>query len=53
MWEFYLGVSEMSFRQGTQQVFQLQLTKRVDAVPTTRDYMVEVERRLSQASKAD
>lgn len=53
MWEFYLGVSEMSFRQGTQQIFQLQLTKRVDAVPTTRDYMFEVERRLSrQASQA-
>ena len=39
MWEFYLAGSEASFRYGTSVVYQLQLAKRVDAVPITRDYM--------------
>ena len=44
MWEFYLAVSEMSFRSGGHMNFQLQLAKRVDALPLTRDYMLEAER---------
>ena len=47
MWEFYLAVSEFSFRAGRHMNFQLQLARRVDAVPTTRDYMVDAERGLS------
>jgi cyclopropane-fatty-acyl-phospholipid synthase len=43
MWEFYLTVSEMSFRFGGFMVFQAQLTRQVDAVPITRDYMFEQE----------
>jgi cyclopropane-fatty-acyl-phospholipid synthase len=39
MWEFYLAGSEASFRYGTSVVYQLQLAKRIDAVPITRDYM--------------
>jgi cyclopropane-fatty-acyl-phospholipid synthase len=39
MWEFYLCVSEMAFRYRGHMVFQLQLTKRVDAAPLTRDYL--------------
>jgi cyclopropane-fatty-acyl-phospholipid synthase len=39
MWEFYLAVSEMGFRHDGLMVFQLQLAKRIDAVPVTRDYM--------------
>lgn len=39
MWEFYLATSEMAFRHGRLMVFQIQLAKRVDAVPRTRDYM--------------
>lgn len=39
MWEFYLASSEMSFRQGGLMVFQIQLAKRVDAVPRTRNYI--------------
>ena len=45
MWEFYLAVSEMSFRYGGMMVFQAQLAARVDSVPITRDYMFEQERR--------
>jgi cyclopropane-fatty-acyl-phospholipid synthase len=39
MWEFYLAGSEMSFRYGGLMVFQLQLAKRIDTVPLTRDYL--------------
>jgi cyclopropane-fatty-acyl-phospholipid synthase len=45
MWEFYLAISEMSFRYGSMMVFQMQLTRRIDALPSTRDYMFEFERR--------
>jgi cyclopropane-fatty-acyl-phospholipid synthase len=45
MWEFYLAVSEMSFRYGDMMVFQAQLAPRVDSLPITRDYMFEEERR--------
>jgi cyclopropane-fatty-acyl-phospholipid synthase len=44
MWEFYLAGAEMAFRHDGQVVFQIQLTKRQDAVPLTRDYMIDVER---------
>ena len=47
MWECYLAGAEMGFRHGGHMVFQLQLTKRIDAVPTTRDYMAEAERALA------
>ncbi len=45
MWEFYLAASEAAFRWGGQIVFQLQMAKRVDTVPLTRDYMIDWERR--------
>jgi cyclopropane-fatty-acyl-phospholipid synthase len=48
MWEFYLCISEIAFRYRGHMVFQLQLTKRVDAVPITRDYIGEAERRLGR-----
>jgi cyclopropane-fatty-acyl-phospholipid synthase len=41
MWEFYLAVSEMSFRYGGMMVFQAQLANRVDTVPVSRNYMLE------------
>ena len=43
MWEFYLTVSEMSFRFGGFMVFQAQLARQLDVVPITRDYMFEQE----------
>ncbi len=45
MWEFYLVSSEIGFRYGGHMVFQLQLSRRVDAVPLTRDYLTDFERR--------
>ena len=44
MWEFYLAGSEMAFRYDGLMVFQLQLAKRPDTVPLTRDYMFDAER---------
>jgi cyclopropane-fatty-acyl-phospholipid synthase len=44
MWEFYLVGSEMAFRHFNQAVFQFQLSKHVNAVPITRDYIGEAER---------
>lgn len=44
MWEFYLSGCEVAFRRLDQMVFQIQLAKRQDAVPLTRDYMLDWER---------
>ncbi len=40
MWDFYLAASELSFRHGIHNIFQIQLAKRQDAVPLTRDYLL-------------
>lgn len=39
MWRFYLAASEQTFRHGHQAVFQFQLSRKIDAVPLTRDYL--------------
>ncbi len=46
MWEFYLAACEASFRHGGLMVFQIQLAKRVDDVPLTRDYIAQREAEL-------
>ncbi len=49
MWEFYLAGAEMAFRHIGHVVFQIQLAKRIDAVPLTRDYMIDIERAIHAA----
>lgn len=49
MWDFYLAASEAAFRHDGLVVFQIQLAKSVDALPMTRDYMVDWERRRAGA----
>ncbi len=44
MWEFYLAGCEVAFRYMNQMVFQIQIARRQDAVPLTRDYMFDAER---------
>lgn len=44
MWEFYLAGCEASFRHVGHMVFQMQLARRQDAVPLTRDYVTDWER---------
>ncbi len=41
MWEFYLQFAEIGFRLSGLSVLQLQLTKQIDAVPITRDYIYD------------
>jgi cyclopropane-fatty-acyl-phospholipid synthase len=51
MWEVYLVGSEIAFRRQDHMVFQMQLAKTVDAVPLTRDYMLDWEREHSSAAE--
>jgi len=46
MWEFYLIISEMSFRNGKHMIFQIQLCKDINTLPVTRDYMAVAEASL-------
>ena len=52
MWEFYLAGSETAFRIDGHMVFQIQLTKRQDVVPLTRDYIGHAEALLRQRENA-
>lgn len=52
MWEFYLASSEMAFRYQGLMNFQIQLTKRPDVVPMTRDYIMREEQRLRGVESA-
>ncbi len=51
MWEFYLAGAEMGFRYGDHMNFQLQLARRVDAVPITRGYMAAAEDALAEVER--
>lgn len=48
MWEFYLYGCEVDFRYMGTMVFQIQLTRTIDALPFTRDYMFENEKALHE-----
>ena len=52
MWEIYLIGAELSFTHQNTVVFQIQLTKRPDAVPLTRDYMALPPVGTASADKA-
>ena len=52
MWEYYLAACEMAFRYTPLAVYQIQLTKRVDALPHTRDYIREPEMVLPDARRS-
>ena len=49
MWQFYLAGAEAAFRHGGLVNYQIQYVKRRDALPMTRDYMLETEERLRAA----
>ena len=51
MWEFYLISAEMMFRTGSQEVFHMQLSKKRDASPITRDYITDTQRELIAQGK--
>ena len=52
MWEFYLAGSEAAFRWQDLMVFQIQLTRRNDTVPITRDYIEKCEKALAMREAA-
>jgi cyclopropane-fatty-acyl-phospholipid synthase len=51
MWEFYLQSAEMVFSTGPNFVFHMQLSRKRDATPITRDYMVDAQRELEKLEK--
>ncbi|WP_415184737.1 class I SAM-dependent methyltransferase [Phaeovulum sp.] len=53
MWRFYLVTSELTFRAGRQVVFQVQLARRQDAVPLTRDYLYSGDQADSERLAAE
>ncbi|MBX3568162.1 MAG: class I SAM-dependent methyltransferase [Rhizobiaceae bacterium] len=52
MWEFYLSGSEAAFRWQDLMVFQIQLTRRNDVTPITRNYMEKCEKALAMREMA-
>ena len=46
MWEFYLISAEAMFRTGAQEVFHMQISRKRDASPIRRDYMIDQQRIL-------
>jgi cyclopropane-fatty-acyl-phospholipid synthase len=52
MWEFYLLACENEFRLGGCMVFQIQLARKRDAAPFTRDYITDTERRYATLAAA-
>ncbi|WP_165186675.1 class I SAM-dependent methyltransferase [Caulobacter soli] len=52
MWEFYLAMSETAFRYEQVVVFQLQLMRRQDSAPRTRDYLAAAEADLRARENA-
>ena len=46
MWEFYLAGAEAAFRREGLVVYQIQITRRIETLPLTRDYMFETERTM-------
>ena len=49
MWDFYLAGCEVAFRYMNQMVFQIQIARRQDAVPLTRDYLIDAENARQRA----
>jgi cyclopropane-fatty-acyl-phospholipid synthase len=47
MWDFYLAGSEASFRWQDLVNFQIQLTRRNDVLPMTRDYIGKCEKAIA------
>ncbi len=52
MWELYLKGCEYAFRYQDITVFQMQITRDINTLPITRDYIYETERELAQKDSA-
>jgi cyclopropane-fatty-acyl-phospholipid synthase len=52
MWEFYLSGSEAAFRWQDMVIFQLQIAKKNDVLPLTRNYIDKAEKSLAMYEMA-
>ena len=52
MWEFYLAGGIVMFESGAACNYQVQYVRDRNALPITRDYMLETERRYREAASA-
>jgi len=52
MWEFYLSLSEAAFHYQDIAIFQIQLARRQESVPLTRDYVGQREAALARREAA-
>ena len=52
MWEFYLAGGIVMFESGAACNYQIQYVRDRNAVPITRDYMMDAERRYRERSGA-
>ena len=52
MWEYYLAAVQVGFRNGSNMVFQLLLSQRIDSVPITRDFMMVGAKSIRDAGSA-
>ena len=53
MWQFYLAGALVAFRHDAHLNFQIQLTRRRETLPLTRDYMARAERDLAGTASGD
>lgn len=47
MWEMYLLGCEMAFKHQYLSVMQMQITREINTLPITRDYMMQTEKALA------
>jgi len=52
MWEFYLSLAEAAFRHEEIAVFQVQIARRIETVPLTRDYIDATKTILRERERA-
>lgn len=52
MWEWHLAAVEVGFLNGTNMVFQIPLSTRIDAVPIVRDGMLDQARQAGRGAGA-
>lgn len=53
MWEFYLAICEAAMREGAMAVAQVQLLRRLDGAPATRDYLYRPAAPAESAARAE
>lgn len=53
MWEFYLAICELAFRESDHMNWQIQLTRERKTLPLTRDWAFETERARARVDQED